>query len=35
MADLDFKVKNGIQASGQIQINGKDLEVLIIMGAYL
>jgi len=35
MADLDFKVKNGIQAGGQIQIQGKDLEILIIMGAYL
>jgi hypothetical protein len=34
MADTDFKVKNGIQTGGQIQINGKDIELLVIMGAY-
>jgi|FreactcultureFD7_1027221.scaffolds.fasta_scaffold00053_102 hypothetical protein len=35
MADLDFKVKNGIQTNGQILIQGKDVELLVIMGAYL
>ena len=34
MADTDFKVKNGIQTGGQIQINGKDIEIMLLMGVY-
>jgi hypothetical protein len=34
MADTDFKVKNGIQTGGQVQINGKDIEIMLLMGVY-
>lgn len=34
MADTDFKVKNGVQTGGQVVINGKDIEIMLLMGVY-
>ena len=41
MANVDFTVKNGIvtgapaRITGSVEISGKDVEVMILMGAYI